>query len=409
LGAISATARLAPAEAMRPASPGQFRRAWTERLPGVAASAGLRMVLRQLERRPWRSALSVVGVAAAVAIVVLGNFFRDAIDHIVASQFEVALRADVIVWVAEGVDDSARLELARLPGVLAVESGRDVSVRLVHGAQHERTSLQGRSLPAEARRVVDVEARVHAPTATGLLLTDRLATKLGLVSGDRVRVEVLDGQARVLELPLQATVREMMGLNAYIERRALNSLLGEGDVATSFALSIERGREAELMQALQRLPRVVGSFSKATMLRNMQDVSARNVRIMSSILTLFAVVIAVGVVYNNARIALAERAWELASLRVLGFTRAEVSGLLLGELALVIAVALPLGLVAGRGLAQALVNLLQSDQFLFPVALQSRTYAWAALSVVLAGLASALVVRRRVDRLDMVAALKTRE
>jgi putative ABC transport system permease protein len=224
-----------------------------------------------------------------------------------------------------------------------------------------------------------------------------------------VRVEVLDGQARVLELPLEATVREMMGLNAYIERRALNGLLGEGDVSTSFALTLERGREAELMQALQRLPRVVGSFSKATMLRNMQDVSARNVRIMSSILTLFAVVIAVGVVYNNARIALAERAWELASLRVLGFTRAEVSGLLLGELALVIAVALPLGLLAGRGLAQALVDLLQSDQFLFPVALQARTYAWAALSVVLAGLASALVVRRRVDRLDMVAALKTRE
>jgi putative ABC transport system permease protein len=154
---------------------------------------------------------------------------------------------------------------------------------------------------------------------------------------------------------------------------------------------------------------VVGSFSKATLLRNMQDISARNVRIMSTILTLFASVIAVGVVYNNARIALAERSWELASLRVLGFTRAEVSALLLGEMAIVIGLALPLGMLLGWGLTHTLVGMLKTDQFLFPVVILPRTYAWAALAVLAAGVASALVVRRRIDKLDMVAALKTRE
>jgi putative ABC transport system permease protein len=133
------------------------------------------------------------------------------------------------------------------------------------------------------------------------------------------------------------------------------------------------------------------------------------VRIMSTVLTLVASVIAVGVVYNNARIALAERGWELASLRVLGFTRAEVSALLLGELAIVIAVALPLGMLLGWGLVHAVSALLQSDQFRFPVVILPRTYAFAALCVVVAGVASALVVRRRIDRLDMVAVLKTRE
>jgi putative ABC transport system permease protein len=145
------------------------------------------------------------------------------------------------------------------------------------------------------------------------------------------------------------------------------------------------------------------------MVRNMEEISARNVRIMSSILTAFAAVIAVGVVYNSARIALAERGWELASLRVLGFTRAEVSMLLLGELALGIAVALPLGMVLGWLLTHSIVGLMRSDQFMFPVAIQARTYAWAAIAVVAAGVASALVVRRRIDRLDMVAVLKTRE
>jgi putative ABC transport system permease protein len=130
---------------------------------------------------------------------------------------------------------------------------------------------------------------------------------------------------------------------------------------------------------------------------------------MSSVLTFFASIIAVGVVYNNARIALAERTWELASLRVLGFTRAEVSGLLLGEMAIAIGIALPLGMALGWGLVHLVVGMLQSDQFLFPVVIRPRTYAWAALAVLAAGLASALVVRRRIDRLDLVAALKTRE
>jgi putative ABC transport system permease protein len=145
------------------------------------------------------------------------------------------------------------------------------------------------------------------------------------------------------------------------------------------------------------------------MLANMQEVSARNIRIMSTVLTIFATVIAIGVVYNNARIALAERTWELASLRVLGFTRAEVSALLLGELAISIALALPLGMLLGWGLVQGIAGALASDQFLFPVVILPRTYAWAAIAVVAAGVGSALVVRRRIDRLDMVAALKTRE
>ena len=200
-----------------------------------------------------------------------------------------------------------------------------------------------------------------------------------------------------------------MGLNAYMERRALNRLLQEGDQSTWFALALEHGSEPALLRMSKQMPRIVGVFSKATLLRNMQEVSARNVRIMSTILTFFASIIAVGVVYNNARIALAERTWELASLRVLGFTRAEVSGLLLGEMAIGIAIALPLGMALGYGLVHLIAGLLKSDQFLFPVVIQPPTYAWAGIAVLVSGLASALVVRRRIDKLDMVAALKTRE
>jgi putative ABC transport system permease protein len=410
LNAILATVRMAPAEAMRPPAPGRYQRTVLERLGLRNIPPALNMILRNMERRPLRTALAVGGIAASVAIVVMGNFFRDAIDYIVDSQFSLAMRSDVIVWMNEAGSDSARWELARLPGVTTVESVRDVAVRFSNGHLSERGSIQGQARDAALNRIIDVDNRLASRLhESGLVMTDRLADKLDLRVGDRVRVEVLEGRARTLLISLSATVREMMGLNAYMERRTLNRWLEEGDLSTRFSLAVERGREPQLLEASRALPRVVGAFSKATLLRNMQEISARNVRIMSTILTLFATVIAVGVVYNNARIALAERTWELASLRVLGFTRAEVSALLFGELALSIAIALPLGMWLGYGLVHLIIALLKSDQFYFPIVILPRTYAWAAICVVVAGVASALVVRRRIDRLDMVAALKTRD
>ncbi len=409
LNAILATVRLAPAEAMRPAVPGRYRRTVVERLGITRISPALRMILRNMERRPLRTALSIGGVAASVAIVVMGNYLKDAIDYIVDAQFSVALRSDVVVWMAEPAGDSARYELARLPGVTAVESGRDVAVRFVNGHISQRGAIQGFARHGDLRRIVDLDKRVASLEGEGLVMADRLADKLGLRVGQIVRVEVLEGTQRTVFVPLTATVREMMGLSAYMERRALNALLQEGDLSTQFALAIEQGCEADMLQASKQLPRVAGAFSKATVLRNMQEVSARNIRIMSAVLTIFAAVIAVGVVYNNARIALAERTWELASLRVLGFTRTEVSGLLLGEMAIGIVIALPLGMVLGYGLVHLVSASMSSDQFLLPVVIEPATYAWAGIAVMIAGLASALVVRRRIDQLDMVAALKTRE
>ncbi|MBL8329466.1 MAG: ABC transporter permease [Rubrivivax sp.] len=407
--AIGATVRLTPAEAMRPPAPGRYRRSLIERLGLQRLGTSLRMIIRQMERRPVRTTLSIGGVALAVAIVVMGNFFRDAIDFIVDTQFTQSMRLDVAVWTIEAVDNAATRELQRLPGVKSVEPTRFVPVVLVNGHRRERSQIRGYAVRPDQYRIVDVEQRLTDPDGEGLVLTDRLARKLGVRVGDRLSVEVLEGRPRTLSLPVEATVREMMGLNAYMNRPALNRALGEADLSSGFSVALEPGHEAALLEATRGMPRVVGAFSKSSMLRNMQEVSARNIRIMSTVLTLCAAVIAVGVVYNNARIALSERTWELASLRVLGFTRGEVSALLLGELAICIALALPLGMLLGWQLVSLLSHALQSDQFFFPVVIRPRTYAMAALAVLGAGIASALIVRRRIDRLDMVAALKTRD
>ena len=409
LTAIGATVRLQPAEAMRPAAPGRYRRSLLERVPRLRTGPALRMILRNVERRPLRAAVTIGGIAAAVAIVIMGNFFRDAIEVVVDASFGLGMRGDIAVWSTEPVDAGAARALARIPGVLQVEPGRRVQVRLVNGQRSETAQLQGRADPPELQRIIDGDRRVAPLAQDGLLIGERLAEKLGLRIGDSVTVEIREGRRYVRQVVVERTVRDMMGLNAYMDRRALNRLLGEGDVASEFTLSVERGAARSVVEATQAMPRVAGVFSKATLLRNMEEVTARNILIMSSILTVFAAVIAVGVVYNNARIALAERTWELASLRVLGFTRAEVSFLLLGELALGIAIALPIGMALGWALTHSIVELMRTDQFYFPVVIRARTYAWAAVCVLAAGIASAMIVRRRIDRLDMVAALKTRE
>ena len=405
---LAALVRLSPAEAMRPPAPAHYRPALLERWP-LHTSLVLRMALRHMERRPLRTGLTMAGLAAAVAIVVMGNFLRDAIAVIVDANFNLALRADVVVWTTDAVDASAARALGRLPGVLQVEPARSVPVRFVQGKRVQGGLIQGLPAGAMLNRVIDVDLRQAQPTPQGLMLSDRLAEKLGLRLGDTVTVEILEGQRRMRTMVLQRTVRDMMGLNAFMDLDALHRLLGEGSVATQFALALQRGAEPAVLRATQALPRVAGAFSKSTLLRNMQEISARNILIMGSVLTAFATVIAVGVVYNSARTALGERYWELASLRVLGFTRAEVSALLLWELALMVGLALPLGLAMGWALTHVLVRLMRSDHLMLPVHISAASYATAALCVVGAALASALVVHRRIDQLDLVATLKARE
>ena len=408
--AIRVSVTLPPAEAMRPPAPARYRRSWLEGtwLQG-ALSPGQRMVLRHMQRHPWRSLLTIAGLASSVAIVISGSFWRDSIDLMLDTQFRQVLRGDVVLALVEATPAQVASQAMRLPGVTAVEASRSVGVRLVHGHRHWRGSLQGRSAPAELQRIVDVAGQPHEVPAEGLLLTDRLATRLGLRVGDPVQIEWQEGARSVWRLPVAGVVQEMMGMNAYIDRASLNRLLREGDLVNQLTLSVERGRETELLQALQERPRVAGAFSKSVMLRNVEGITARNLLIFSAVLTAFASVIAVGVVYNQTRIALAERAWELASLRVLGFTQGEVSRLLLGQWLLEMLIALPLGWWAGYALSDTIVRLIQTDEFFFAVRIQPATYAFASVCVGVAALFSAWIVNRRIRRLDLVGVLKVRE
>jgi putative ABC transport system permease protein len=410
LSAAGSVVRLPPAEAMRPPTPVAYRGGFLDRIGWVAAlPARRRMMLRGITGRPLRTAMTSLGIAFAVSIVVISFFWQDALDYMIAIQFTAAERSDATVTFTVPMRARARREIERLPGVISAEGFRSVPVRLRAGQRAYRTAISGLPQGGRLRRLLDADLRVILVPPEGLLLSRRLGERLGIGPGDLVTVEVLEADRPVRQMPVAALVNDVIGLAAYMNLDALNRLMREGDTINSVAIAVDSRYASELYRQLKALPKVETASIKLLALKTFRETTALLVLVASAIFAGFSVVIAVGVVYNNARIALQERAWELASLRVLGFTRAEVSRLLLAEIAAEVAIAIPAGLVFGDLLVHLLVAWHETEMFKIPAVIEPRTYALAAVIVVLAAAVSALVVRRRIDALDLVAVLKTRE
>jgi putative ABC transport system permease protein len=395
---------------MRPEPPARYQPTWLE-TPLVTrrlSNAG-RMVLRNIARHPFRSTASIVGVGFAAAILVVGFVFIDAMDSLVTIQFSVAERQDVTVTFVEPRSASARHALSRLPAVIAVEPQRVVPVRIRAGHRHRNIALTGVFPDARLRRIVDGTGRTLRLPPSGLVLSRLLAEVLGVAAGDTVTIEVLEGQRPVHELPVVDLVDDTLGLSAYIDIDTLHGMLREGDVLSGAALLIDTDQESRLSRELKQLPAVAGAAFKSAVIRNFRDILTANMNFSILLNVIFAGIIAFGVVYNAARVSLSERSRELASLRVLGFTRAEISFILLGELGVVTMAALPVGGLLGYGMAASIVHALDSEVYRFPLVFSRAAVAWAFLTILAATLISGLIVRRRLDRLDLVAVLKIRE
>lgn len=408
--AVGRAVRLPPAEAMRPELPGNYRPTLVERLGlGRLFSQTGRMILRQVERRPVRSGLSVLGVALAVAVMILGSFSKDLVDFIVEFQFFTAQRQDFTVGLVEPAPRRALAELATLPGVMRAEPFRSVPVRLRAGHRERQAAILGLQSERTLFRVLDEDGRPVPLPPGGLVLSEKLAELLGVPRGGTVIVEVLEGQRPVRELVVMATVRDFVGKSVYMELAALNRFLLEGDTISGAFLSVDAQQLDALHTKIKATPRIGSVTSQRAALRSFEQTMSENLLLMRTFNVIFASIIAFGVVYNSARITLSERSRDLATLRVMGFTRGEISAILLGEVGLLTAVAIPVGLATGYGLAALLVAALETESQRFPLVVAPATYGFAVVVVALAALISGLVVRRRIETLDLVAVLKARD
>jgi putative ABC transport system permease protein len=408
--AVRRAVRVPPAEAMRPEAPARYRRTILE-TPFIARHLGTtgRMVLRNVARHPFRVAASVFGIAFAVAILMIGFVFADAIERLIVMQFWVAERQDVTVNFVEPRSADARYALARLPGVIAVEPQRIVAARIRAGHRERYLAITGVPANPRLRRIVDRDGRSVRVPPSGVVLSKTLADVLRVAPGNEVTIEVLEGVRPVRRVDVTGVVDDVLGLSVYMDMTALHAMMREGEVTSGALLLVDSAQETVLSRRLKALPAIAGAGFKRAVLQSFRDTMAANMNLTIFVNLLFAGVIAFGVVYNAARVSLSERSHELASLRVLGFTRAEISLILLGELALLTIAALPVGWLFGYALSAAIVQTVQSEVYRFPLYVSRQAVAWAFLGILGAALASGLIVRRRLDRLDLVAVLKVRE
>lgn len=408
--AVRGVASLQPSVAMRPPAPISYRKfarsppAFFPKMSPLAI-----MVARNIVRWPFRAAFTTIGLAFAVAMMIGTTFALDSIEEMIDLAFFRSERQDATIEFAGRRGADALQEAARLPGVLVAEPVRTMAATIRHGHHQRRIAVIGIPRDGSLSRIIDLAGDTVALPRSGIVISEALAGRIGARVGDIVELDPSEIADRPADVPVAAVVRGYLGLASYMEIEALNRLMREGASTTGANILLDRAQADRFFDAVKKAPQVAGLSLQFAALQGFRDTLAENMTIMLSVYIAFASIVAFGVVYNSARIQLSERARELASLRVIGFTRAEASFVLLGELALLTLIAQPLGWGIGYGLAFATVAGFDTDLFRIPLVVERATYGLASAVVLGAAVVSALIVRHRVDRLDLVQVLKTRE
>ena len=408
--AVRRAARLPPAEAMRPEPPANYRPALVERTGiGGLLSHTFRIAVRNIERRPVQAFFTVAGLALATGILIVPNCFRDGVARVMDFEWDTVQRQDLGLGLVEPGSAKIQHLFRHLPGVQSLEPVRTAFVRLNAGGKSRTMLIQGLLAESSLNRVVDASTHLIKLPPEGLVVSTKLAEVLGAGIGDSIQVEALEGRRLVRTARLMALSEDFAGVAAYMDMGALNRLLGEGDVITGASFTVDRNRWAEFMRALKGIPRVSWVAVKESLRENFRETTAASIGLIQKIYLGFAMVVAFGVVYNNARISLAERARELATLRVIGFSQREVGGVLVTELVILAVIAVPLGLLLGTGFAKGILHMVNTETVRVPLVLTAGNYAFAVLVVTVASALSALVVLRKLRHLNLVGVLKAPE
>lgn len=410
IGAVRSAARLSPAVAMSPPRPARFRASLLERLPGgMRLGVTARLIARNLERRPVRASFTVLGLAASIALLLGTQFLFSALDLVIDHTFYRRQRYSHQITFVEPRGMDALRAVERMPGVLTVRPFRTAVATLFNGAKSDRTTITGYEAADPYIRALDARERPIPLRGEGLIVTEALAKKLDLSSGDVVSLRVHERRPRDVVVRVLALSIEYSGLGAYMDRRALNDILDEGDLASGVQVLLDKNATRAFYASVAATPGIAGAISRDDTIVSYRRVIAEAFRTSRLYYALFAAIIAFGVAYNAGRIAFSERARDLATLEVLGFTHAEIAAIQLGEQAILAILAIPIGLILGWFLAHGISEAYQRDEMRIPPvidasALGATLFVYTTTIVLTLGL-----IGYRLWRLDLVSVLKTRE
>ncbi len=406
-GAVHRAVRLPPAEAMRPEAPARYQPALVERL-GISRwfSPSFRMALRNIQRRPIRSGLTCLALALATAILIVPNSFRDGITYVIDFQWDIVQRQTVTLSLVEPGPARAIADFRHMPGVVWAEPFRFVPIELKAGPITRRLLLQGLPERGTLSRVIDAYPQQFTLPPRGIIMSAKLASVLQLSTGDSVNARVLEGREREITIPIVGLAEDFAGIACYMEIHALNRLLLEGDCISGAHVVVDKARWPQFLAGVKETPRIAGCIIKDSLREGFRKTTAESIGLLQKIYMLFATIVAFGIIYNSARISLSERARELATLRVLGFSRGEVGAVLVGELVVLTLVALPAGLIIGSAFAKGIFTAVNTETVRLPLVLTAENYAFAVLVVASASAVSAVFAARKLADIDLVSALK---
>jgi len=410
IGAVRQAVKLPPAEAMRPEPPAEFKPSAIERL-GVQhlVSPSMRMAFRNLERRPWSAAFTALGLALATAIPVVPGAMRDAIHYLMGFQWDLAERQSATLSLIEPTSASAMGEIRHLPGVIRAEPIRATPAELRFGHRSRRLSITGVAPDATLNRALDKDGHPLPIPSDGLLVSAKLAELLGAKTGDSLRVEVQEGRRPRRDVVIRGLITDYAGLAAYMDIDALRKMMQEGATISGAYVSVDGLEWKRFLEKVKKIPRIANLGIKEAVRQSFRETTAESINLLQSIYFLFAVIVAFGVVYNSARISISERGRDLATLRVVGFTNREVAGVMIGELAILTLVALPVGLLIGGLLSRTVIDAANTESIRLPLILSSESYSTAVLIVLISALTSFAVVARQIRNLDLLGVLKASE
>ncbi len=410
LQAVRATIRLSPAVAMAPPAPPIYRQFFLDRI-GLSkyVPQGLIMALRNLSRRPLRAALTTLGISLATGLLIAGLFINDSLEYMIDATYFKADRQQATIISTKPLTPSAMQEIRRLPGVMVAEPFRVIGVKITNGNRQKRTILTGKPKNADLSRIIDLNLEPIILPEYGVAIPEMLASILNVKISDVIEVELLDGSDKKMKLQVSQIMQQFMGLGIYMEIGALNKILGESSLSNGANISFDTNKTDELFSLVKSTPTIAGITLLRKSLQMLRQTFGESIGIMRDVMIALAAIIVFGVVYNSMRIQLSERARELASLRVLGFTKFEVSVILLTEIFILTMLAIPIGFLLGTSWAGLVAYEYQTELFRMPLIIERSTYGLAGLVVFIAMLVSAFIVQRRISGLDLIAVLKTRD
>lgn len=400
--------QMQPAEAMRPPSPPSYQKAFLESQAWFRQmQIRTRMNLRSMVNFPVKTTLTGLGMCFSVVILVSGLFWQDCLDFLILAQYSFVQKESGRIQLTHDVSPRAVKEVESLQGIVEAEGYRQSVVKVKFGTREETTSIKGFPDQARLQGLVDEDLRDIALSKSQIFISRILSDQLKVGEGDTIDIEFTEGREPKFQLKISRIVDSLMSNELITSRRTLAQMLKSDDLVNQILFRSLQDTSV-LYTKLKSMPNILSISYKDSALEFFEQNSARFIGVIAVIISIFAGAIGFGVAFNSLRVALAETDWELATLRILGFTTPEVFFILFSEILILLILFLPVGWVLGYWNGRVLLNMMSVEAFQIPFIIDPMTYAWATLILFASVSVSAFFIFRLVARLDLVATLKSR-